>query len=248
MAEEILREPEMGLTFEKVWAMFQETDRKMRETDLQIKETDRKMREKDLQIKETDRIARETERIIQETALRIKETERIVQETALRMKETDLRMKETDRQMKETDRKISKLGSRIGDLVEELIAPNILEKFNRLGYVFGKVAPNVRYTDLQGRYVAEVDLLLENGDTVLAVEVKTNLTNNDVRDHLGRMEKLRRYADGHGDRRKLLGAVAGAIAAEEVKAFAVKNGFFVLEQSGDTVKISVPEDFKPREW
>jgi hypothetical protein len=62
------------------------------------------------------------------------------------------------------------------------------------------------------------------------------------------MEKLRRYADEHQDSRKLLGAVAGAIASEEVKAFAVKNGFFVLEQSGDTIRISVPEGFKPRAW
>ncbi|MDR2143395.1 MAG: DUF3782 domain-containing protein [Treponema sp.] len=192
MTEETLREPEMGLTFEKVWAMFQETDRRMQETD----------------------------RLIKETA----------------------------RRMQETDRKISKLGSRIGDLVEELFIPNILEKFNKLGYVFGKVAPNVRYRDSRGVYIIEVDLLLENGDTVLAVEVKTNLTDSDVRDHLKRMEKLRSYADEHQDKRKLLGAVAGAIASEEVKAFAVKCGFFVLEQSGDTVRISVPEDFKPREW
>jgi hypothetical protein len=185
MGDEILRQPEMGLTFEKVWAMFQETDRKFQET---------------------------------------------------------------DRKMKETDRKISKLGSRLGDLVEELIVPNILEKFNRLGYVFGKVAPNVRYSDSRGQIIAEVDILLENGDAVLAVEVKTTLTDNDVRDHGVRMEKLRRYADEHRDRRKLLGAVAGAIVSEEVKAFAVKNGFFVLEQSGDTVRISIPEGFKPREW
>jgi hypothetical protein len=178
MGNEIPHEPEMGLNFEKVWAMFQETDRKFRET----------------------------------------------------------------------DRKISKLGSRIGDLVEELIAPNVLEKFNKLGYAFGKVAPNVRYGDPRGRIIAEVDILLENGDTVLAVEVKTSLTDSDVRDHVGRMEKLRRYADGHQDRRRLLGAVAGAIASEEVKAFAIKNGFFVLEQSGDTVRISVPPGFKPREW
>jgi hypothetical protein len=199
MTKETMREPEMGLTFEKVWAMFQETDRRMQETDR-------------------------------------------------RMQETDRRMQETDRRMQETDRKISKLGSRIGDLVEELIIPNILEKFNKLGFVFGKVAPNVRYRDSHGVYVVEVDILLENGDTALAVEVKTNLTDTDVRDHLRRMEKLRRYADEHQDKRKLLGAVAGAIASEEVKAFAIKSGFFVLEQSGDTVKISVPEGFKPREW
>ncbi|MDR0597349.1 MAG: hypothetical protein LBG14_02465, partial [Treponema sp.] len=88
-----------GLTFEKVWAMFQETDRKFQETERLLKEQ-----------------SQETERLLKEQA------------------------RETELQMKETDRKISKLGSRIGDLVEELIAPNIVEKFNKLGYVFGKVA------------------------------------------------------------------------------------------------------------
>jgi hypothetical protein len=206
MTEETSREPVMGLTFEKVWAMFQEADRRMQDTDRRMQETDR-------QIQETDRL-----------------------------------MKETARRMQETDRKISNLGSRIGDLVEQMIVPDILGKFNRLGYAFGKVAPNVRYSDSRGRYVAEVDLLLENGDTALAVEVKTNLTVSDVRDHIKRMEELRRYANEHQDRRKLLGAVAGAIASEGAKTFAVKQGFFVLEQSGNTVKISVPEDFRPREW
>jgi hypothetical protein len=37
--------------------------------------------------------------------------------------------------MKETDRKISRLGSRIGDLIEELIFPNIVEKFNKETYL-----------------------------------------------------------------------------------------------------------------
>ncbi|MDR0760724.1 MAG: restriction endonuclease, SacI family [Treponema sp.] len=166
----------------------------------------------------------------------------------LMFQETDRRIKETNRQIKETDRKISKLGSRIGDLVEELFFPNIWEKFNQLGYVFGKAASEVRYNDAQGRFIAEVDILLENGDAVLAVEVKTKLTDSDVRDHVRRMENLRRYADEHQDSRKLLGAVAGAIAPEDVKAFAVKNGFFVLEQSGDTVRISVPEGFEPKVW
>jgi hypothetical protein len=186
--------------------------------------------------------------MFQESDRRFQETERIIQETDRIVKENALQMQETDRKMKETDRKISSLGSRLGELVEEIIFPNILEKFNKLGYVFGKAAPRVLYQDPRGAYIAEVDILLENGDTVLAVEVKTNLTENDVQDHLRRMEKLRLYAEGHGDKRKLLGAVAGGIASKEVKAFAVKSGFFVLEQSGDTVRISVPKGFKPREW
>jgi hypothetical protein len=224
--QDIVLPPEYrGLTFEKVWASLQETDRLLKE---QTRETDRRLQETDRLLKEQ---ARETDRRLQETDRLLKEQTR-----------------ETDRQMKETDRKISSLGSRLGELVEEIIFPNILEKFNKLGYAFGKAGPRVSYQDSRGEHIAEVDILLENGDAVLAVEVKTHLTQKDVREHLRRMEKLRGYADGHGDKRKLLGAVAGGIASPEAKAFAVKSGFFVLEQTGDTARINVPEGFKPREW
>jgi hypothetical protein len=192
MAQETTREPEMGLTFERVWAMFQETDRQFKETDRQFKETDRKF--------------------------------------------------------KETDRKISKLGDRIGELVEHLMSANIVEKFNRLGYAFGRANPNARFFSPRNELLAEVDILLENGDVALAVEVKSKLTADDVTYHVGRMERLRRYADEHGDRRRLIGAVAGAIMSDGVKPFALKNGFYVIEQSGDTATINIPEDFIPKEW
>jgi hypothetical protein len=78
----------------------------------------------------------------------------------------------------------------------------------------------------QGQIIAEVYLLPENGDTVLAVEVKTDLTIADAGDHVGRMEKLRRYTDEHGDRRKPAGMAA-------------------RRWPRDTVRISVPEGFKP---
>jgi hypothetical protein len=220
MITEANREPQMGLTFEKVWAMFQETDRKMQETDRKMQETDR---------------------IVKETSCLIKETDR-------QLKETDRQLKETDRQLKETDRKISKLGGRFGELIEHLVAPNLMEKFNDRGFNFGRAGPNVVFKNPDGNFVAEVDFLLENGDTVLAVEVKAKLTISDVREHGERMKKLRYYADAHGDKRHLLGAVAGAIMPEGVKLFALKNGFYVVEQAGDTVRIDVPADFVPKKW
>jgi hypothetical protein len=36
--------------------------------------------------------------------------------------------------------------------------------------------------------------------------------------------------------------------SDGVKPFALKNGFYVIEQSGDTVTINMPEDFIPKEW
>jgi hypothetical protein len=90
--------------------------------------------------------------------------------------------------------------------------------------------------------------MLENGEFALAVEVKTQLNVGHVDEHVERMEKLRRYADDRGDTRKFLGAVAGAIVAENVKAYALKKGFYVIRQSGDTVTIENPPGFEPKAW
>jgi hypothetical protein len=189
-----------SLTFEKVWRMFQETDKKFQETDRKFQETDKQF-------------------------------------------------KETDKKIQATHRAIDRLSSRQGELIEHIVLPNIKEKFNALGYVFTRAGPNVDITDPQGRSLTEVDIMLENGDYVLALEVKTKPTVEDVRDHVKRMEILRSYADEHQDKRKYLGAVAGGIMGKEVRDFALKTGFYVLEQSGDTVKLTAsPAPWKPRAW
>ncbi|MDR2179630.1 MAG: hypothetical protein LBP21_04940, partial [Synergistaceae bacterium] len=94
----------------------------------------------------------------------------------------------------------------------------------------------------------EIDLFLENGDCAVAVEVKANLKTDDVSDHMNRMKKLRVYADARKDSRKFYGAVAGAIISENVRKFALKNGLYVIAQTGDTMTIDVPEGFKPKAW
>jgi hypothetical protein len=60
-----------SLTFEKVWAMFQETDRQMKETDRRMQETDRRMRETDRQIKELREDMKETDRQLKKTDWKI---------------------------------------------------------------------------------------------------------------------------------------------------------------------------------
>jgi hypothetical protein len=62
------------------------------------------------------------------------------------------------------------------------------------------------------------------------------------------MEILRAYLDEREDRRKLLGAVAAIMAAKELREYVPEKGFYLIEPSGDTVKISVPEGFTPRVW
>jgi hypothetical protein len=42
--------------------------------------------------------------------------------------------------------------------------------------------------------------------------------------------------------------VAGAVIHNNVREYALKTGFYVISQSGDTMKIDVPKDFKPQAW
>ena len=180
-----------GLTFEKVWEMFQETDR------------------------------------------RFKETDRIIQETALKMKETD-------KQMKETDRKIGNLGNRFGEMIEYMVMPNLLIKFRELGFVFTKAYPHATIEDEKNNIITEIDITLENGDKVMIVEVKSKPSTEDITEHLERMQKVKAHANLHGDKREFLGAIAGMIFNNNERNFALKNGFYAIEPSGETFIITAP--------
>jgi seryl-tRNA synthetase len=227
-----MKEPPKGVTFEEAWASIQETSQAIKSLN---EETARRIRELS---EETDRRMKKTERLIQGLG----------EKSDQRIKETDRQMKETDRQMKETDRQLGKLGLRLGDVVEHFMSPSLHEKFRKLDYRFTRSSRNVEIRDHNQQHLAEVDVLLENGEYALAVEVKTHLTSMDVKDHVKRLDILRRVADERRDSRKYLGAVAGAVVSPEVSAYALKNGFFVIVPSGETVDIKAPEGFQPRIW
>ena len=177
-----------------------------------------------------------------------KESERRQAEAEKEIQKTWQMIQETNEQMKRTDKKVGELSNRFGELAEHLVAPSIREKFNALGFSFGEVSKDKEIVDDQGNSVAEVDILLENGDTVMVVEVKAKPKQKEVDAHIKRIEVLRRRADERNDKRAFLGAIAGAIMTKEMRAYILKTGFYAIEQSGDTVKISVPEGFKPRTW
>ncbi|MDR2766842.1 MAG: hypothetical protein LBB82_00785 [Treponema sp.] len=175
------------------------------------------------------------------------------------MQETDRRMQETDRMIKQTHLELEKsqnetrkivgdLGRKFGLVVEHMFIPNLHKKFKKFGYAFEKSGPNVLIEDDTNRIYAQIDAFLENGDCAMAVEVKAQPNNSDIEEHLERMEKLRRWFDKRGDKRKLYGAVAGAIFPVNVREYTLKQGFYVIEQAGDMVDIISPPGFNPRIW
>jgi hypothetical protein len=249
-------QPQMGLNFEQVWAALMETNRQIKEvqqeTDRLIRELRDNSKENSLQIKkvqqETGQLIRELRDDSKENDKQIKEVQ---QKTALILQELTVETNKTITKInRELNQAIGKLGNRFGELIEHLVSPNLLEKFNALNYPFSKINTRVKYKDFStGKILAEVDVLLENGDFVLAVEIKADPSREDVNDHVKRMEILQAYADNRNDKRRYIGAIAGGIVKDDVKNYALKTGFYVIEQSGDTVNITdTPDSWKPQIW
>ena len=155
-------------------------------------------------------------------------------------------LQETDRIVKETSRQMGMLNNRFGEIVEYMVAPNLREKFWEMGLKFNIANPNTVFSE-ERKVLFEVDVFLQNGDKAMLVETKTTLTTEDVKEHVERLEKMRKYADLHGDKRAFLGAVAGVVMTSNVKKHALKQGFYVIEPSGETFNIISPSG-QPKEW
>ena len=181
-----------GLTFEKVWAMFQESDR--------------------------------------------------------RFEETREQMRETDRYIKNLNKQMGGLHNSFGEMEEHLVAPGITKRFNKMGFKFYKMNPRQKIFDENGMEIAEVDLVLENGNCIMAVEIKSSPKEKHILHHIKRLEILREDMDKHKDTRKIYGAVAGAVFGTAEKTMSIEAGFYVLEQTGDTLRVANPDGFVPKEW
>jgi len=155
--------------------------------------------------------------------------------------------KKTERIVERNAYEMGKLTKRMGEVVEYMVAPTLRKKFRNLGYVFHQVHQNSDIEDEENKIFLEIDVKLENGEKAMLVEVKTKLTTRDVQDHVKRLKKMRVYANLHGDKRTFLGSVAGVVIKANVKEYALKQGFFVIEPSGETFNI-IPPDGQPKEW
>ena len=82
----------------------------------------------------------------------------------------------------------------------------------------------------------------------MAVEVKATVKMKHIEEHIKQLEILRDYRRKKNDLRQVEGAIAGAIFGVAEKRAAIEAGFYVIMQSGDTMKIEVPEGFVPRRW
>jgi len=178
------------------------------------------------------------------------ESKRLEEERRLREEERKLRAEEHERQKERLDRmsgRVGGLGNTLGEIVEHLVAPGIEERFWERGIELRTTGSNLRLHE-GGKTVAEVDVLLENDDVIMVVEVKSKPKAEDVAAHEERLERVRGCYGRRNDARRVFGAMAGAVFGAAEKKAALDAGIYVFVQSGDTMRLDVPEGFEPRAW
>ena len=247
-----------GITFEQVWAaLMQEKEQQEKKWEQHERDTEQREKERELKEKEQEkaREERERERELKEKEHKEKmalEEKKHKEKMEKWEKESEERKKEFEEfrlEMKESNRKFWEMSNRFGEIAEHLVAPGIADKFNDLGYHFDVITTRgAILKDENGRDLTEIDILLENCNCIMAVEVKTRPRKQDIEHHIKRLEIMRKHGAYREDKRKICGAIAGAVYGTEEKEATIAAGFYVLEQSGDTMKIDIPNDFVPGEW
>jgi hypothetical protein len=162
-------------------------------------------------------------------------------------KETDARL---DERFRETDEKLRRLEGLFGDhwgrFVESLVHPNVLRLFRERGiavqYVFRRAK-----RQLDGDSM-EVDLLLEDGQEVVVVEVKSRVKIEDVDYILEKLSRFPHFFPRYADHR-IYGGIAGLDFVGESDRYAYRRGLFVLGLAGEgMVEIRNDARFLPKDF
>jgi hypothetical protein len=142
---------------------------------------------------------------------------------------------------KSIDKWIGHFGTNIGTLVELTLIPGIKLKMKKFGHDFDSLAPRKQYYRKDGSMLAEVDLFLENGVEVMAVEVKTQFNAPAVEYHVKRLQLLRKHDTERLKDKDILAAIAGLSIDRDAEELASRLGMYVIKMVEDDKNITVIE-------
>ena len=170
------------------------------------------------------------------------ETKQMMREQS---KEADRRFKETERIVRGISKNIGGIGNNIGEVAEEYFRAAFKKKKEFAGVKIESVGSLNKQLKNLG---AEYDVVLFGEDTLIIVEVKHKLTRDDVLWFVNKSLNAFKTLFPEYTRFKVLGAVAGMTAQKTAVKLAIKNGLFVITQSGQKINILNPGDFEPQEF
>ncbi len=177
---------------------------------------------------------RETDRALRESS---RETERFLKESAAKR---DIAIEQAIRNLSGV------FSTQWGRLVEALVEPSCVEQFQARGVKIARSFQRAEGIDSEGRRT-EVDVLLVNGEEVVAVEVKTTLKSGDIDNHVARLSHFKSYFPEYASK-VVLGAVAALRFDAGSDRRAYRKGLFVLRPSNGVARIVNDSAFRPRRF
>ena len=241
----------------EIWSMIRETQKNLSqaEQDRKKAEENRNRAEKKAQEKaEEDRKKAEQDRKkAQEDRKDMKkDLDELFKKISIIQEETSAIQKETAEQMKETDRQIQKIGGRFnqrwGALVESLVEGKLVKIFQ--GYGVDITQTHIRSESTWRKpdgtsETREFDIIVANGTEVVCVEVKTALTQKDVRVFLDTLKDFRHYFRRYKTE-TIYGAMAYLSSENKAHILAEKEGLFIIKATGDSASLVNQKNFKPK--
>jgi hypothetical protein len=88
---------------------------------------------------------------------------------------------------------------------------------------------------------------LVSDSEVIAVDCKSTLSLDDIREHLERLAKLKKLLPAYAGKR-VMGAVTAMVLPDNVAAYAYRCGLFVIAQTGEHLTIRNDDQFTPAVW
>ncbi len=174
----------------------------------------------------------------------------------LQSKETEKKFKDTDKKFQDTDRKFqeyqkqmrkieTKFYSQWGRFVESLVEVTVLKLLQDKGIRVERTL--LREKAFYKNRQFEIDIIAKNGLEVVAVEVKTTLNPEDVKEFIEELKLFKGVFPEYADK-KLYGAVAYIGKEGDADKFAESKGLFVIKSTNDSARITNKKTFVPKVW
>ena len=218
---------------DEIWKMIRETQKNLKEFSKEFSAGQKELQDSH----------KEARREMQEIRASHKEARREMQEIRASHKELRAIQKETSQQMKETDKKMNAIigdfGNRWGKLGENLVKGSLVQRLKERGIEVERVITNAKNSE------TEFDIIAVNGKEVVVVEVKATLDPADVREFV---EDIKHFTVWWPEfkNKTIYGAMAFLIKSNrQANSLAEKQGFFVIEATGDVI-VQNKKDFKPQ--
>jgi DNA repair exonuclease SbcCD ATPase subunit len=236
-----------------------ETSRELRQTTKNVdnlsetvKETSRELRQTTQNVDNLSEMVKETSRELRQTTKDLNESvEKTTREMRQTTKDLNESVEKTTREMRQTTKDLAEsvdklnknvggINNSIGKVVELVLLPGLMDKMNsQFGYPFDNISPNKIFTESGNQY-AEVDLFLENGEAVMAVEAKTRVKESGMNEFLMSLNELRQHENKAGVAGKTIyAAVAGISFDDKARKLATANGMYLVELNHSNALVTI---------